>query len=360
MVASGENKTTCLQTVDKDYKFQVGSFDRKPVGPKDVRVEIIYAGICHSDLHTVNNDWGVPNYPCVPGHEICGKVAEVGAEVKDHKLGDIVGVGCFVDSCSTPSECRECSMGAEHHCKDTVATYNTKLKDGSHTKGGYSSQIVVTERFVFGIPESLHDQLEAVAPLLCAGITTFSPLKRAGIKDGMKVGVVGMGGLGHMAIKIARAMGAEVTIFTRSEEKAAEASRLGATGSIISSNEESMSAAKSTFDVIIDSVSAYHDLLPYVNTLQFAGSYVILGVPPKPYQIPAGALIMRRISLLGSLVGGIQDTKDMLEFCGKHKIVSDVEVIPCDYIDKAYERLVKSDVKYRFVLDIANTLSKAE
>ena len=332
------------------------SFTRREVGPKDVRIDIQFCGVCHSDLHTVKGEWGGPAYPCVPGHEIVGRVAEVGKEVKGFKTGDFVGVGCLVDSCQ---HCEPCAESLEQYCENGfTGTYGgTEKETGEPTRGGYSDKIVVNEKFVLRVPENLDPA--AAAPLLCAGITTYSPLHHWKVKKGDKVGVVGLGGLGHMAVKIAHAMGAHVTVFTTSPGKEADAKKLGAENVIVSKDKAAMAKAANSFHYIINTVSAPHDLDAYMVLLKTNGTMTMLGVPPTPHPSPSVAnLIFKRRSLTGSLIGGIKETQEMLDFCGKHNITSEVEVIAIDKINEAYERMLKSDVKYRFVIDMA-TLPKA-
>lgn len=324
------------------------SFDRRSPGPTDVVIEIDYCGICHSDIHTARSEWGPTMYPCVPGHEIVGHVKEVGKKVKKFKVGDIVGVGCFVDSCG---KCGNCKAHEEQFCeKHTVFTYNATEMDGkTPTFGGYSSHITVKENYVLKIKKG--QPLEKIAPLLCAGITTYSPLKRYGTKKGKKVGVVGLGGLGHMAIKIAKAMGAEVTVFSTSPSKEADAKRLGAKNFVISTSAENFAPLVGKFDLIVDTVSAQHDFTPYLGTLKIDGTMVLVGAAPEPNMVGAFSLIFGRKKLAGSLIGGIKETQEMLDFCARKKVFADVEVIPATDINEAFERTIKSQVKYRFVID---------
>lgn len=325
--------------------------ERRAPGPKDVVIEILYCGVCHSDIHTVRNEWGGTKYPIVPGHEIVGKVTSIGSEVSKHKVGDTVGVGCFVDSCG---HCENCEVDLEQYCENgSSQTYNSYLQDKKTiTYGGYSTHIVVTEKFVLSVSDKL--PLEAVAPLLCAGITTYSPLRHWKVKKGDKVAVVGLGGLGHMAVKLASAMGAEVTMLSRSPEKAKDADALGAHHFELTTNPENMKKMKGRFHLIIDTVSAQHDYSSYLRLLKTDGIMVLLGVPPEKEQISAGSLINGRKSLVGSLVGGIKETQEMLDFCAEHGIVSDVEVISIDQVNEAYERTIAGDVHYRFVIDMAS------
>ncbi|OQW53743.1 MAG: hydroxyacid dehydrogenase [Proteobacteria bacterium SG_bin7] len=326
---------------------------RRDAGPNDIQIKIDYCGICHSDLHQVADDWGGSIYPMVPGHEIIGRIVNVGKKVKKFKIGDSVGVGCFVDSCR---KCVSCKQGLQQYCTEGfVGTYNSYEKDRvTVTYGGYSSEIVVDQNYVLKIPKNLN--MAGAAPLLCAGITTYSPLCHWKIKKGKKVGVIGLGGLGHMGIKLARKMGAEVSLFTTSESKAKDAKRLGARRVILSKDKNQMDAFKNEFDLILDTVSGPHDLNPYITTLKRDGTLVLLGLPEKNPEIEAFNLVLGRRSVAGSLIGGIRETQEMLNFCGKHKITSDVEVIKPDKINQAYERLKLSDVKYRFVIDLRDRL----
>lgn len=325
--------------------------DRRVPGANDVEIEILYCGVCHSDIHTVRNEWGGTMYPVVPGHEIVGKVSRIGAEVTHHKVGDTVGVGCFVDSCG---HCANCEDDLEQYCENGHSqTYNSLLQDKiTITYGGYSTHIVVTEKFVLKVSDKL--PLEAVAPLLCAGITTYSPLKHWKVKKGDKVAVVGLGGLGHMAVKIASSMGAEVTMLSRSPEKLKDAEELGAHHFELTTEKENMQKMANTFNLIIDTVSAKHDYNAYLALLKTNGVMVLLGVPPEPEAVHAASLIFGRRSLVGSLVGGIKETQEMLDYCAEHNIVSDVEVINIDQINEAFERTIKGDVHYRFVIDMAS------
>lgn len=331
----------------------LGPFDleRRAPGPKDVEIEILYCGVCHSDIHTARNEWGGTIFPVVPGHEIVGKVISVGAEVSKHKVGDTVGVGCMVDSCGT---CGSCDEDLEQFCeKGMSGTYSSYLQDKKTiTYGGYSTHIVVTEKFVLSVSDKL--PIKGVAPLLCAGITTYSPLRHWNVKKGDKVAVVGLGGLGHMAVKLAAAMGAEVTMLSRSPEKAKDADSLGAHHFELTTDPENMKRLKGTYNLILDTVSASHDYAAYLNLLKTNGVMVLLGVPPTPEQIHATSLIFGRKSLAGSLIGGIKETQEMLDFCAEHGIVSDVEVIAMDEINEAYERTIAGDVRYRFVIDMAS------
>ncbi|WBA41774.1 NAD(P)-dependent alcohol dehydrogenase [Hymenobacter canadensis] len=324
-------------------------FERRDVGPHDVRIEILFCGVCHSDVHQVRDEWGGSIFPMVPGHEIVGRVTEVGAHVKGFKAGDLAGVGCMVDSCQ---HCTECNDGLEQYCDNGfVGTYNAKDKDGSVTYGGYSNSIVVTEKFVLHVSEKL--DLARVAPLLCAGITTWSPLRQWNAKKGDRVAVMGLGGLGHMAVKFAAAMGCEVTVLSTSPSKEEDAKALGAHKFVVTKDPAAMKGISNYFDLIINTVSAPMDLTPYVASLRLDGTMVLLGVPPEAPQLHAFNLIAKRRRIAGSLIGGIQETQEMLDFCAEHNVMSDVEVIRMDYINEAYERMMKSDVKYRFVIDLA-------
>lgn len=327
-------------------------FERRSPKPDDVVIEIAYCGICHSDIHTVRGEWGPTVYPCVPGHEIVGKVTEVGKKVKRFKVGDLAGVGCFVDSCG---KCVNCKNNEEQFCEvHTAFTYASTEMDGkTPTQGGYASHITVKDKYALKIKKGL--QLDRVAPLLCAGITTYSPLKRYGTKKGKKVGVVGLGGLGHMAVKIAKAMGAEVTVFSTSSSKEHDAKRLGAKRFVVTQDPNNFTPLAGKLDLIIDTVSAPHDFTPYMSTLKIGGTHVLVGVAPEPNQIAAMALIFGRKSLAGSLIGGLKETQEMLDFCAKKKVLADIELIPASRINEAYDRTVKSQVKYRFVVD-AKTL----
>lgn len=323
---------------------------------RDVRVEILFCGICHSDLHQVRNEWSgaMPTvYPCVPGHEIVGRVTDVGAAVTAFKPGDLVAVGCMVDSDGTCSECRD---RLEQFCPNVVFTYNSRDKHlGGVTYGGYAEGIVVDERFVLRVPSNL--DLAGAAPLLCAGITTYSPMRHWGVTQGKKVGVVGLGGLGHMAVKFAHALGAHVVVFTTSPSKTDDALRLGADEVVVSRKADEMKKQAGSFDFILDAVSAEHDISVYLNLLRRDGHLTLVGAPEKPLEVPAFNLIMGRRSLSGSPIGGTAETQEMLDFCGKHLIVADVEVIPIQKVNEAYDRLLKSDVKYRFSIDMASLRS---
>jgi alcohol dehydrogenase (NADP+) len=327
------------------------AFSRREAGPRDVQIEILYCGVCHSDLHTARSEWGGTVYPVVPGHEIVGRVVRTGGEVTRHAVGDLVGVGCMVDSCR---ECASCREGLEQYCEEgMVGTYNSPDEHtGGVTYGGYSKTIVVDEKFVLRVSEKLDPA--AAAPLLCAGITTWSPLRHWRVGKGHRVGVVGLGGLGHMAIKLAHALGAHVVLFTTSPDKRADALALGADEVVISKDTEAMSARANSLDFIINTVAAPHNLDAFLTLLKRDGVMTLVGAPATPHPSPAVFnLIMKRRSLAGSLIGGIAETQEMLDFCAEHGIVSEIEVIPIQKIDEAYERMLKSDVKYRFVIDMS-------
>lgn len=325
-------------------------YEPRAARPDDVSIEILYCGVCHTDIHFVDNDWGMTQYPVVPGHEIIGRVTAVGPEVTTHKPGDLVGVGCLVDSCRG---CDCCQQGLEQYCAQGVWTYNgVDRHDGRPTYGGYSEGIIVSDRFVVRIPDGLDPA--AAAPLLCAGITTYSPLRHVGVKPGDAVGVVGMGGLGHMAIKFAKAMGAEVTLFTRSESKVAEGTRNGADHVVISTDESQMQGAAGTLNYLVDTVPNEHDFNPYLGCLSVDGVYLLVGqLTPINPSLEAIPLIMGRRSLMGSCIGGLPETQEMLDFCARHGVQCDVEMLDIRNIAQAYERMKRSDVRYRFVIDMA-------
>jgi len=324
-------------------------FERRSLGPQDVQINILYCGICHSDIHQVRDEWGGSIFPMVPGHEIVGTVSKTGPAVKKFQEGQTVGVGCFVDSCRI---CDACRNGDEQYClKGMILTYNGLDQAGNPTYGGYSQQIVVDERYVLDIPSSL--AREGVAPLLCAGITTYSPLRQWGVGKGHRLGVIGLGGLGHMAVKFGRAFGAEVTVFSRSDQKEAHAQRLGAKDFVKTSQDGVMASLAGKFDFLIDTVSASHDYNAYLNVLKTDGTMILVGAPSEPVALSAFGLILRRRRLVGSLIGGIRDTQAMLEYCAKEGITSDVEVIPIQAVNDAYERVLTGDVRFRFVIDLA-------
>lgn len=323
---------------------------RRETGINDVKIDIHFCGVCHSDLHQVRDEWGGSTFPMVPGHEIVGVVSEVGKGVKNFKVGDKVGVGCLVNSCQ---HCRSCDEGLEQYCSNGfVGTYNGIDKDGTPTYGGYSTMVVVDEKFVLKIPANL--PLDAAAPLLCAGITTYSPLRHWKAGKNTKVAVMGLGGLGHMAVKLANAMGSHVTILSSSEKKKADGERLGAHDFLVLKTEEDFAKHANRFDLIINTVSAPLDMNSHVSLLNRDGTMVLLGAPPKPHELPAMPLIFGRRTVAGSLIGGIKETQEMLDFCGEHNIVSDIETIPMNQINEAYERMLKGDVKYRFVIDLGS------
>ena len=324
------------------------SFERRDPGPNDVVVEIAFCGICHSDIHQVRDEWGGSMYPMVPGHEIVGKVTAVGPDVTKFKVGDIAGVGVTVETCM---ECENCLTHAEPYCKKgMVGTYNAKDYEGNVTYGGYANNIVAPEHYVYSVSPKL--DLAAVAPLLCAGITTWSPLKHWNVGPGKKVGVVGLGGLGHMALKFAHSLGAQVTLFTTSEGKVADGKRLGANEVVISKDEDAMKKQAGSFDFIIDCVSAEHDINAYLSLLRLDGTICLVGLPEKGVQVSSFAIVANRHSLSGSMIGGMQETQEMLDYCAEHNIVSDIELIGVDKLEEAYSRVVKADVKYRFVIDM--------
>lgn len=342
-------------TAAPDVPLKQMNIERRNITTKDIEIEILYCGVCHSDLHTAKNDWGFTTYPVVPGHEIVGKVTQVGSDVTKLKVGDFAAVGCLVDSCQT---CDNCKKDLEQYCTTGwIGTYGSPDKHlGGMTLGGYSEKIVVDEHFVLKVPANL--DLAATAPLLCAGITTWSPLRHWKVGKGSKVAVVGLGGLGHMAIKLAKGLGAEVTLFSRSIDKEKDALELGADAVVISTDENHMNAVNGKFDLIIDTVPYVHDVNPYVGTLNTNGTLVLVGylggLEPILNTVP---MIMGRKSVAGSLIGGIAETQEMLDFCGEHNIVSEIEVIKIQDINEAYERMLKSDVRYRFVIDMASLKS---
>ena len=325
--------------------------ERRQPGPDDVKIEILYCGVCHSDLHTARNEWKNTIYPSVPGHEIVGRVVAVGDQVKNFKVGDFAGVGCMVDSCG---HCSSCDEGEEQYCENGfTGTYNGPVFGGENTFGGYSQSVVVKESFVLKVR---HDEknLASVAPLLCAGITTYSPLRHWQVGPGKKVGIVGLGGLGHMGVKLAHAMGAHVVLFTTSPGKIEDGKRLGADEVCISTDPKQMAEQANSFDFILNTVAASHNLDAFLSLLKRDGTMTLVGVPAEPHPSPeVFNLIFKRRQLAGSLIGGIRETQEMLDFCAEHGIGSDIEMIPMDYINTAYERMLKSDVKYRFVIDMA-------
>jgi uncharacterized zinc-type alcohol dehydrogenase-like protein len=326
-------------------------FERRDLFPEDVEIDILFCGVCHSDIHHVKNDWGDEEYPIVPGHEIVGRVSRVGRNVARYKQGDVVGVGCLVDSCQ---HCHFCEENLEQYCKDNTLTYADKDRhDGSPTFGGYSDKIVVSEKFVLRIPEGL--DLAGAAPLLCAGITTYSPLRRWNAGPGKKVAVVGLGGLGHMALKLAKAMGATVTLFSRSPGKEEDARKLGADHIVISTDEQQMETVTDTFDLIIDTIPYNHDINPYISTLSVTGTIVLVGyLGPLEPTLNTAPMVFRGKTLAGSLIGGLAETQEMLDFCGQHGVTSDIEIIAIQDVNQSYTRMLKGDVKYRFVIDLSS------
>ena len=325
-------------------------FDRRELRPRDVALDISYAGICHSDIHQAREEWGPAIFPMVPGHEIVGKVTQVGSQVSKFKVGESIGVGVFVDSCR---KCASCNAGLEQYCVEGMTgTYNAYERDGKTIAlGGYSNKFVIDEDYAVHVPSNLDPA--GVAPLMCAGITLYSPLKNWKTGPGKKVGVMGLGGLGHMGVKFAHALGAETTVFSHSPEKEADAKRMGADHFILTKDAKELDKYKQSYDLILNTVSADLDLEPYLQLLKLDGTLVVIGLPGKPYAVNAGTLLGQRRSLAGSMIGGMAELQEMLNFCGQHNIVSDVEVIKADYINKAYDRTVASDVKYRFVIDAA-------
>ncbi len=327
------------------------TLQRRDPGPTDIRIDILYCGVCHSDLHTARNEWGGTVYPCIPGHEIVGRVVETGSEVRGFKSGDLAGVGCLVDSCRT---CAACAEGLEQYCENGfVGTYNGPDKHiGGVTYGGYTKSIVVDQAFALKIRAT--DNLAGVAPLLCAGITTYSPLRHWRVGPGQRVGVVGLGGLGHMGLKLAHAMGAEVTLFTTSANKAEDARRLGAKHVVVTRDPDAMRAVAGGYDFILDTVAADHDVNALLNLLKRDGTMVQVGAPEKPLAVAPFSLIYKRRNFAGSLIGGLPETQEMLDFCAERGITADIELIRMEQINEAYERMLKSDVKYRFVIDMAS------
>lgn len=343
----------------QDAKSKLAPFEYKPreLRPHDVQIEVLFCGVCHSDLHQARNEWKNTIFPVVPGHEIVGRVTAVGNQTHKYQVGDLVGVGCLVDSCRS---CTSCQEGLEQYCENGfVGTYNGQDREtGDITYGGYSTSITVTEDFVLKVPENL--DLAGVAPLLCAGITTYSPLRHWNVGPGQKVGIVGLGGLGHMGVKIAHAMGAKVVLFTTSPSKVEDGKRLGADEVVISKDADQMAQHTNSFDFILNTVAAQHDLNPFINLLKRDGTMTLVGVPEHDHPAPQVVnMIFKRRSIAGSLIGGIAETQEMLDFCGKHNIISDIEMINMNQINEAYERMLKSDVKYRFVIDIDSLRKEA-
>lgn len=334
---------------DAETPLKPFEFERKELGEHEIQIEILFSGVCHSDIHTAKGDWGPAIYPLVPGHEIVGRVVKTGSAVTDFKEGDLAGVGCFVDSCR---QCESCREGEEQYCEQGMtATYNSYERGTKiPTYGGYSTSIKVDEQYALHISDKL--PLQGVAPLLCAGITTYSPLKYLNVGKGHKVGVLGLGGLGHMAVKFAAAFGAEVTMLSGTPSKEKDAKELGAHNFALTSDKEVMKSLANTFDVIVNTIAGNHEYGPYIGLLKKNGTMVVLGIPAQPSPLPAINLIGKRRSIMGSLIGGIAETQEMLDFCAENNITSDVEVINMDYINEAYDRMNKSDVKYRFVIDM--------
>ena len=346
-------KINALVAQDATQPLSSSHVSLRPLQKQDVKIEILYCGVCHSDLHMARNEWGVSRYPLVPGHEIVGRVAQTGAGVTRFKAGDIVGVGVMVDACR---ECHFCRQQEEQYCEaGFTATYNGIDKyTGESTWGGYAQAVIVDEDFVVSVPQ--HLPLAGVAPMLCAGVTVWSPLRHYGVKAGDRVGVVGLGGLGHMAVKLASALGAEVTLFTTSPEKGADAQRLGAKQVVVSRDAAQMAACQTTLDIIIDCVAAPHDLNPYLATLKTNGRLVLVGIPDSPHLSPdVTPMVFRRLSISGSSIGSIKETQEMLDFCGQHHITADIELIAGEEIENAYARMLKGDVRYRFVIDMQAT-----
>lgn len=343
-------KTKAYGALDKHSSLTEMEIERRTPNPDDIQIDILYCGVCHSDLHTARNEWKSTQYPCVPGHEIVGKVTAVGYHVERFKVGDLVGVGCMVDSCGT---CSSCADHEEQYCENGfTGTYNGPVFGGENTYGGYSQQIIVKEKFVLHITHR-PEQLASVAPLLCAGITLYSPLRHWHANSNKKVGIIGLGGLGHMGVKLANAMGSHVVLFTTSRSKIDDGKRLGAHDVCVSTDPLDMQKYLNQFDLIINTVSVSHDLNVYLQLLKRDGTMVLVGAPEEPHESPnVFNLIFKRRQLAGSLIGGLVQTQEMLDFCAANNIVSDIEVIPMDYINTAYDRILKSDVKYRFVIDM--------
>lgn len=343
------NKVKAYAVQASDQPIEPFEIERRSVKKDDVGIEILYCGVCHSDIHQVRNEWHNAMYPMVPGHEIVGRVTSIGESVTEFKVGERVGVGCLVDSCH---DCHPCKEGEEQFCeKGSVGTYNAKGYDGEVTYGGYSAAVVVDKQFVLHVSESL--DVKAIAPLLCAGITTYSPLRYWKVGKGSKVAIVGLGGLGHMGVKFAVSFGADVTVISTSADKESDALALGAHHFIVSKDEEQMKAAANSFDFILNTVSAQHDYNAYIALLRLNGTMTVVGVPPEPSTVAAFSIIGGRKSLAGSLIGGIKETQEMLDYCAEHDIVCDVEMIEMKEINKAYERMIDNDVRYRFVIDMA-------
>ncbi len=348
---TGSKQVRAFGTIAADAALNQMNIRRREPLHHDVEIEILYCGVCHSDLHTARNEWHGTIYPCVPGHEIVGKIIKVGDHVSKFKVGDLAAVGCLVDSCR---ECQYCNDGLEQYCENGLTgTYNSPDKYlGPRTYGGYSESVVVDESFVLKVPENL--DLAATAPLLCAGITTYSPLKHWNVGKGHQIGIVGLGGLGHMAVKLAKAMGAYVIVYTTSTSKIEDAKRLGADDVVLSKDRAQMEKYKGKLHFVLDAVSAEHNINEYIQLLRVDGSLVLVGAPENPLPVESFGLIAKRRNFSGSMIGGIAETQEMLDFCGKHNIVSDIELINIQQINEAYERLLRSDVKYRFVIDMAS------
>jgi len=329
------------------------SFDQRALTENDVLIDILYCGVCHSDIHQARNEWGGSMFPMVPGHEIVGKVIKIGSDVKNYRVGDIVGVGCMVSSCKT---CPTCQDHEEQFCESLIWTYNSfEKKAGRQTFGGYATEIVVNQDFVLKIGSNLQQDLARTAPLLCAGITTYAPLKQWGVKKGDKVAIMGLGGLGHMAIKFAHSFGCEVTVLSTSESKREDAIKLGADHFVVNNNKHDMAQLNNKFDFILNTVSANIEYTTYIKLLKPRGKMVLVGIQPIPSLVPAGALVMGKRVLAGSLIGGIKETQEMLDYCDKQNIFSDIELVKMNEINESYERMMKADVKYRFVIDIKNS-----
>lgn len=339
-----------LAALAKGAPLTTFEFTRRELGAHDVAISIKYAGICHSDIHQVKDEWGGSRFPMVPGHEIAGEVSAIGSAVTKFKVGDLIGVGVFIDSCRT---CENCTSGLEQYCINGMTpTYNGLERDGvTPTMGGYSSAYVIDESYAVKIPQNLN--LAAVAPLLCAGITLYSPLRNWNAGPGKKVAIMGLGGLGHMGVKFAHALGAEVTVLSHSPSKESDARKLGADHFVVTTDAAQMAQVKKSFDLILDTVSAEHDINDFLSLLSTDGTLVVIGLPGKPFSVNANSLLSGRRSMAGSMIGGIAETQEMLDFCGEKNIVSEIELIKSDYVNQAYERTIKSDVRFRFVIDIA-------
>ncbi len=344
-------ETKGYATHDLNAKFAPFSFERRDVGPNDILIDIEYAGICHSDIHQAKSEWGPSIYPMVPGHEIVGTVSQVGRAVSKFEVGDIAGIGCFIDSCR---HCENCKADVEQFCMvHTAMTYNgTEMDEKTPTYGGYSKHYVVDEAYALKVAGD--QDLAGVAPLLCAGITTYSPLRRFNVGPGMKVGIVGLGGLGHMGVKLAASMGAEVTVFSTSPGKEADAKKLGAANFVVTRDPAVFKPLAGTFDFVLDAVSAEHDINPYLGLLKYEGAMVLVGLPEKPLSVAAFSILANNRTLAGSGIGGIKETQEMLDYCAQHNITSDIEMISPDKIEEAYDRTIRSDVRYRFVIDMRN------